>query len=469
MRGVCLLVLWSGLCSGLLVESNPLPPPPQNNCADANDTVALEDLITSVRQQILSRLNLTTAPQGLQNRSEVLERHAAEVSTLHAAVQSSRAHASRHAQECGRVEFFADRVRVLLPSTFDASAPPANTFEWGQCCILRVMVMYHLLILSSHTHAGSLQNDSVLKRAIIEDEKEEDNGKVTVPPPETSKDSQLHHPIPPTLYQLSFQKTEAVSMVTSAGLRLFKRKVHSEERNLKREQDPSERVEVFRVSETTAADGKITLNSVLIASRDIATAEDGYVSFNITDTVRDWMRTSEQSLQLEVVIKPPTFLTSGLSALPVITFDVPSSQSKDAINAQLVVTAPHDESLPTTNPVKRQIGQLNSRHCELHPEEVNCCVREHTINFVEDLGWSWILYPPSYQSNYCHGKCPYLWPAASLSTVLVMRYKDLNPTADPSPCCVPQVLEPLMVLAHLNGRAQIIELTKMVVVSCICR
>ena len=101
----------------------------------------------------------------------------------------------------------------------------------------------------------------------------------------------------------------------------------------------------------------------------------------------------------------------------------------------------------------------------------NCCVRNLTINFVEDLNWTWVLAPTEYDPNYCSGGCPYLWPSATLHAETLQTVKFLNPAASAEPCCVPALLLPLTIIREDEDTGGLIfePLSEMIVDSCHCR
>ena len=268
------------------------------------------------------------------------------------------------------------------------------------------------------------------------------------------------------------------NLIWSADLRLFKRKkVFDDSSAVKQEKMPGiyENIEIYYVSYTRGADGKDNANYVLISSKDIDVHMDGYESFDVTTAVRNWINevATPGILELEVVVKCPQSVSSGLSFLPSLEF-VLGEGKKMNHTAQLVVATLMEDEILETNTHAGQVrlkrrSRIDNDFCLAHPEESSCCLRRLEIDFRRDLGWSWILAPRRFRPNYCQGLCPFFWPMASTSTLLLTRYSDLNPTAAVQPCCVAASLRPLTVLMVVNGRILLEELSGMIVESCICR
>ena len=284
--------------------------------------------------------------------------------------------------------------------------------------------------------------------------------------------------IPPTSYKLAFQpQLHSLSddLIWSADLRLFKRKKVFDSSAVKQEKtsETYENIEIYYVSYTRGIDEKDKANYILISSKDVDIHTEGYESFDVTTALRNWIAEDITGvLELEVVLKCPQSVSSGLLFLPSLEF---LGEDKTVNHtAQLVIaTLMEDELLETnahTGPVrlKRQ-SKIDNNFCLAHPEEPNCCLRRLEINFRRDLGWSWILAPRRFRPNYCQGLCPFFWPSASTSALLLTRYRGLNPTAAVQPCCVAASLRPLTVLMVINGRIFLEELSGMIVESCICR
>lgn len=289
--------------------------------------------------------------------------------------------------------------------------------------------------------------------------------------------------IAPLVYKLSFSdlalgQSES-AMEVSAELRLFKRKKILDYPQIKQDTNPSEKVEIFRVWNSTSRSG---VELRFVTSQSISSERDEFVAFNVTDAVKDWQSAQNQShsLSFEIVVQSPQSLTSGLSFLPSIEFDVPGF-GKGEHNAQLIIAVPAlDEDIllaPDTNPqnvtrrLKRQSESegIDNQHCRNNPGESNCCLRELIIDFHRDLNMTWVLAPRSYQVNYCEGLCPDYWPTATYSTDFLISFRKNNPLAAPEPCCIAASTAPLIMVVVINNRIYFNYVPEMIINSCICR
>ena len=258
----------------------------------------------------------------------------------------------------------------------------------------------------------------------------------------------------------------------SANLRLYKRKIISDNSLLKRDSNPTENIEVYLISNSVGVDGKPVTHPVLISSHDIRTEDDGYVSFDITPGIRHWLQDQDRPSQLdiEVVIRCPESVSTGLKFLPSVEFDVPYPESKGNNNAQLVLKVITGERANNDKRARRQLDRgISSEYCLATPDEINCCLRELTINFREHLGWSWIIAPRTVKTNYCQGLCPAIWPSTTMSTSFLNRLRQTNPTSSPEPCCVAKKVKPLTILITVKGKLHLSRLQDVIVDSCDCR
>lgn len=213
-----------------------------------------------------------------------------------------------------------------------------------------------------------------------------------------------------------------------------------------------------------------------------------WVSFDVTETVREWLMYRETNLGLEVSVHCPchTFSPNGdivehINEVLEVRFKGMESEydeqnrwdlgrlkkQKEQLLPHLILMMlpPHRlDVLPTSRRRKRA---LDTNYCFSNYEE-NCCVRPLYIDFRQDLGWRWIHEPKGYHANFCSGPCPYLRSADTTHSSLLSLYNTLNPEASASPCCVPQDLEPLTILYYVGRTPKVEQLSNMIVKSCKC-
>lgn len=206
-----------------------------------------------------------------------------------------------------------------------------------------------------------------------------------------------------------------------------------------------------------------------------------WVSFDVTETVREWLMYRQTNLGLEISVHCPchTFKPNGdiienANEVLEVKFKGMEADYDDRVKKQkeqlyphliLMMLPPHRLDAQTSS--RRRKRALDTNYCFNNYEE-NCCVRPLYINFRQDLGWRWIHQPEGYYANFCSGPCPYLRSADTTHSSLLSLYNTLNPEASASPCCVPQDLEPLTILYYVGRSPKVEQLSNMVVKSCKC-
>ncbi|XP_037652565.1 transforming growth factor beta-3 proprotein [Sebastes umbrosus] len=208
-----------------------------------------------------------------------------------------------------------------------------------------------------------------------------------------------------------------------------------------------------------------------------------WVSFDVTETVREWLMYRQTNLGLEISVHCPchTFRPNGdiiENANEVLEakfkgmeadYDDASrvKKQKEQLYPHLILMMLPPHRLDAQSSSRRRKRALDTNYCFNNYEE-NCCVRPLYINFRQDLGWRWIHQPEGYYANFCSGPCPYLRSADTTHSSLLSLYNTLNPEASASPCCVPQDLEPLTILYYVGRSPKVEQLSNMVVKSCKC-
>lgn len=208
-----------------------------------------------------------------------------------------------------------------------------------------------------------------------------------------------------------------------------------------------------------------------------------WVSFDVTETVREWLMYRQTNLGLEISVHCPchTFRPNGdiienANEVLEVKFKGMEADYDDLSRVKkqkeqlyphliLMMLPPHRLDAQTSS--RRRKRALDTNYCFNNYEE-NCCVRPLYINFRQDLGWRWIHQPEGYYANFCSGPCPYLRSADTTHSSLLSLYNTLNPEASASPCCVPQDLEPLTILYYVGRSPKVEQLSNMVVKSCKC-
>uniref|UniRef100_A0A8C4Q838 Transforming growth factor beta n=1 Tax=Eptatretus burgeri TaxID=7764 RepID=A0A8C4Q838_EPTBU len=213
-------------------------------------------------------------------------------------------------------------------------------------------------------------------------------------------------------------------------------------------------------------------------------AKDEWLSFDVTDTVAEWLAHRDKNLGFKISVHCPccTFVTSTNNVIPNKSEELATRfagvdeewSRGEAHRAAGIARAPHllllmlpSYRLETSPPASRHKRALDAAFC-LRNVERSCCLRKLYIEFRKDLGWNWIHEPKGYHANFCSGLCPYMWSSDTQYSQVLSLYNTLNPEASVSPCCVPQDLEPLTILYYVRRRPRVEQLSNMVVKSCKC-
>ncbi|XP_064557343.1 transforming growth factor beta-1 proprotein [Zonotrichia leucophrys gambelii] len=207
------------------------------------------------------------------------------------------------------------------------------------------------------------------------------------------------------------------------------------------------------------------------------TAEDEWLWFDVTDTVRQWLRGSEPlglfRLSAHCACEPEPGEHGDGPALKINIEGFEQERGDMQSIARRHRRVPHvlAMALPPERaqalPGHRQRRALQGQHCG-GPEEQSCCVRPLYIDFRRDLEWKWIHEPRGYMANFCGGPCSYIWSADTHHTKVLALYNLHNPGASAAPCCVPQSLEPLPIVYYVGRKARVEQLSGMVVSACKC-
>ncbi|XP_020330988.2 transforming growth factor beta-3 proprotein isoform X1 [Oncorhynchus tshawytscha] len=251
-----------------------------------------------------------------------------------------------------------------------------------------------------------------------------------------------------------------------------------------------QRVELYQI---LRPDEHIAKQRYIGAKNVLTKGTPEWVSFDVTETVREWLMYRATNLGLEISVHCPchTFNPNGdiidnVNEVLEVKFkgmegeyeelgrwDLGRLKKKKKKKKEqkepylphliLMMIPPHRlDSQP-----RRRKRALDTNYCFSTVEE-NCCVRRLYIDFRRDLDWKWIHEPKGYFANYCSGPCPYLRSSDTTHTQLLSLYNTLNPEASASPCCVPQDLEPLTILYYSGRTPKVEQLSNMIVKSCKC-
>lgn len=211
----------------------------------------------------------------------------------------------------------------------------------------------------------------------------------------------------------------------------------------------------------------------VIAAKSMNFGDEGFQAFDITPAMKLWIqRQINGTVQLEITV---TCLSSKRCAeidqygnIPAgIKFDFQTPTRKP----RLVVVSQNPLEVSNRNRVRRQSRNSGVSYCNAN--QSTCCLKNLTVNFAKDLDMGFILFPESFQANYCEGICP-LSPGGDLMTPQIYSFiSELSNSAATSiePCCAGNKFKPLtVVIADPKNRGGTIveEIPQIIVDSCRC-
>ncbi|XP_078097813.1 transforming growth factor beta-1 proprotein-like [Mustelus asterias] len=211
--------------------------------------------------------------------------------------------------------------------------------------------------------------------------------------------------------------------------------------------------------------------STYLDNRLLKTKEsDEWISFDVTDTVKDWLQNRVTDQQLKISVHCPCETADKKESLQLKFYEPPRGDMSAVAKRNRKIAHILIMSTPSTraDAHSRRRRDLNTDYCFSTSEEKNCCVRPMYIDFRKDLNWKWIHEPKGYFANFCMGPCPYIWSSDTQYSTVLALYNLHNPGGSASPCCVPQVLEPLPILYYVGRQPKVEQLSNMVVKSCKC-
>ncbi|XP_069739233.1 transforming growth factor beta-1 proprotein, partial [Phaenicophaeus curvirostris] len=206
-----------------------------------------------------------------------------------------------------------------------------------------------------------------------------------------------------------------------------------------------------------------------------ATADEEWLSFDVTDVVQQWLSDSEPlgvfklSVHCSCEEGTPGHAhrhRRSLAGFEQQRGDMQSIAQKHRRVPYVLVMALPPERASSLHSARRR-RDLDADYC-YGTEEKNCCVRPLYIDFRKDLQWKWIHEPKGYMANFCMGPCPYIWSADTQYTKVLALYNQHNPEASAAPCCVPHALDPLPIVYYVGRKARVEQLSDMVVRACKC-
>uniref|UniRef100_A0A8C2SV99 Transforming growth factor beta 1 n=2 Tax=Coturnix japonica TaxID=93934 RepID=A0A8C2SV99_COTJA len=147
-----------------------------------------------------------------------------------------------------------------------------------------------------------------------------------------------------------------------------------------------------------------------------ATPEDEWLSFDVTDSVQQWLSGTDPLGVFKLSVHCPCEpghvaeeMRISIEGFEQQRGDMQSIARKHRRVPYVVAMALPADRANQLHSTRRRRG-LDADYC-FGTDEENCCVRPLYIDFRQDLGWKWVHEPKGYFANFCMGPCPYIWSA----------------------------------------------------------
>ena len=190
-----------------------------------------------------------------------------------------------------------------------------------------------------------------------------------------------------------------------------------------------------------------------VSTKHVGKEAPGYTTFDITSVLKPWFANNPKG---PLVLKVSAYCMDSLHCnMPVFDDGLGDKQPKLLISKEL-----EDDSSQRR---KRQSSEPGVGFCQ--PDTTTCCLHPLTINFKEDLGFTFVLQPKQFDANFCLGFCPEVSDALMTPGVYEM-YSRIGLSVEP--CCVTHRTRELEALLRVDGILIIEELQDVIVNSCRC-
>ncbi|XP_066995538.2 bone morphogenetic protein 2-B [Anabrus simplex] len=243
--------------------------------------------------------------------------------------------------------------------------------------------------------------------------------------------------------------------VDHATLRLFVSGLHPDE--AARGGNTVE-VRVFQIVES---------DRLLVDQRRIhlAPIDSKWTEFDLTRTTESWVSGDSSNMGIEVEC-----LECARRGITLVTPETRGSNSSvsPVLNILVNVQIGGGRDKRSTAMDSKLDSFRQNRHIECHKPRQRCC--RHTMEVIfNDIGFSFIKQPKSFDAGYCRGRCPPRFnPAHHHALLQSLVSKDKGA---PRPCCAPSKLETLEILHADDESPEKLKLTeweKVRVIECAC-
>lgn len=233
---------------------------------------------------------------------------------------------------------------------------------------------------------------------------------------------------------------------------IFKEKSNSN--SIPKQDDLFQLVEVIEKSNTSL--GKVISVKVVDAF-----SPKGYIRFDVTKAAVRWIQQRLRKIALTLTVKCiSSSLLCDLRSENQVKFSTSTKQMRHPyLVVETYINSKDKNSQPTLENKRRK---RSSKFCN-NGSQI-CCLKELKVNFVRDLGWNFIILPEEIYVNYCHGLCPL---GTDVTPEQFVALAKIHSSAQP--CCSGATYEPVsMLVEHVNGTFDLLEVPRLTVTSCRC-
>ena len=204
-----------------------------------------------------------------------------------------------------------------------------------------------------------------------------------------------------------------------------------------------------------------------ITTKYVDPRTEGFEVFNILPAVRTWLTQDVTNVTLLVTIKCLSSSDCGL--LYKTEQQVMKFKDYDAHEQAPRILVSSRNPLEAETRTKRQSSIPGVSFCS--ESQSTCCLKKLTIDFHNDLGFTFIKQPRFIQANYCEGVCP-TYQSGDLMTPSVYKFLSKlqgSPASSIEPCCAGNTFNDVSIVLQVTNTSYVIESLKQVeVTSCRC-
>ncbi|XP_057702008.1 bone morphogenetic protein 7-like [Corythoichthys intestinalis] len=263
--------------------------------------------------------------------------------------------------------------------------------------------------------------------------------------------------------------------VTAAELRIFKDFVQE------RYENETFRISIYQVLQE-GADSEVEL--LLVEQREVWSAEEGWLIFDLTATSNIWLANPEHNFGLHLVVED----TYGHRRTPHLMGLLTGSEAKGKQPFLVAFFKSNEVRFRNIRSAHGHRGRYSNRSkpqrtvqdalkaaeaaTDLGISKGGCKKHELYVSF-RDLGWQdWIIAPEGYAAYYCEGECAFplnSYMNATNHAIVQTLVHFINPGTVPKPCCAPTQLHGISVL-YFDDSSNVIlkKYRNMVVRACGC-